>query len=91
VFALTSLEKAFDEISGRIIVSKVNILSALGKKLAAVTNLEIKDSLDTPELRIVDPNQANNAIHKYKPAKEHDRILPHVIKDFVNDFIGGSL
>lgn len=59
--------------------------------MAAVTNLEIKYDLDTPELRIIDPNQVNNAIHKYKPANEFERILPHVIKDFVNDFIGGSL
>lgn len=90
-FAIASLEKAFDDISGRIIVAKVNILTALGKKLAGVTNLEVSNGLEAPELRIVDPNQANNAINKYKPAKDYERILPYVIKEFVNDFIGGSL
>ena len=34
VKALDSLEKVFDDVSGRIIVTKVDATSALGKKLA---------------------------------------------------------
>ena len=32
--AIESLEKVFDEISGRIIVAKVDVTTLLGKKLA---------------------------------------------------------
>ena len=32
--ALSSLEKVFDEISGRILVAKVDVQGAIGKKLA---------------------------------------------------------
>ena len=90
--ALNSLESVFDTISGRIIVAKVDVLTALGKKLMQVTNVDPEEALLKPFLRIVDPNQSNNAILKYKPEKEdNEPIGKDSIKNFVNDFVGGSL
>jgi len=40
VDALESLEKVFDDISGRIIVAKIDVMTSLGKKLMQVTNVD---------------------------------------------------
>ena len=43
-------------------------------------------------LRIIDPSVSNDTLMKYKPLdSDSDRIDQYVIKDFVNDFIGGRL
>ena len=82
----------FDTISGRIIVAKIDVLTALGKKLMQVTNVDAEEALLRPFLRIIDPNQSNNAILKYKPEKEDELpISKDEIKNFVNDFVGGGL
>lgn len=57
--AIQSLEKVFEDISGRIIVAKVDVTTLLGKKLAQVTNIDQQESMEFPFLRIVDPNQAH--------------------------------
>ena len=91
--AIEGLEKVFDEVSGRIIVTKVDATSALGKQLAAVTNVDPNDAALQPYLRVIDPDQRNNAILKYRPqGEEKDLVIDsRAIKDFVNDFIGGRL
>ena len=92
VKALKGLEKVFDDISGRIIVAKVDVLGALGKKLTQITNVDAEEALKEPHLRILDPNQMNNAILKYKPDIADGTLIDqHVIKDFVNDYIGNRL
>ena len=65
--AIEGLEKVFDEVSGRIIVTKVDATSALGKQLAAVTNVDPNEAALQPYLRVIDPDQRNNAILKYRP------------------------
>ena len=65
----------------------------MGKKLAQVTNIESKEVLEMPFLRIIDPDHKNSAIFKYKPeGDEYDLTIDgHAIKDFLNDFLAGRL
>ena len=91
--ALESLTQVFDEISGRIIVVKIDALGSMGKKLSQVTNIDEAKVLEIPFLRIIDPDHKNSAILKFKPAgDELDLSIDgHAIKDFVNDYLGGRI
>ena len=53
--AIKSLETVFDDISGRILVAKVDSKSALARKLAQVTNVDEYEMHQYPFLRIIDP------------------------------------
>ena len=92
---MNSLEATFKEVSGRIIVAKVDVKGSLGRKLTSVTNIDIDEAFLHPHLRIIDPNQKNTAILKYKPLDEKDEeeegITPSVILRFVNDYQKGNL
>ena len=41
--SLSSLESSFDEISGRVIVCKVDVATSIGKKLGVILNVEEDD------------------------------------------------
>lgn len=44
-------------------------------------------------MRIIDPDHKNSAIFKFKPLGDESELIidGRVIKDFVNDYIGGGL
>ena len=52
--ALTSLSEAFDEISGKVIVMKCNVNSAICQKLMTLFNIKPEDSLKHPFFGIID-------------------------------------
>ena len=58
--------------------------------MTQVTNIDADEAFLRPHLRIIDPNQMNTAILKYKPLdeeqEEEEGITASVILKFVNDF-----
>ena len=52
--ALTSLGEAFDEISGKVIVMKCAVNTAICQKLMTLFNIKPEDSLKYPFIGIVD-------------------------------------
>ena len=88
--ALTSLSEAFDEISGKVIVMKCNVNSAICQKLMTLFNIKPEDSLKHPFFGIIDlaMNEKGENMIKYQPhdLKKTDDITTELLKTFVSKF-----
>ena len=94
VSALRSLTNVFDEISGKIVVVKVDVDTIIGSKLAVILNVDEDDVYTRPNLRIINPGAKTDPnIKKYRPIglQRDDEITESVISKFIQDFIDDKL
>jgi len=88
-----SLEETFDEISGKIIVMKCDVKSAVCMKLLSLFNIDSQDALNHPYLGIIDLSISVETMTKYQPVDltKTDDITTEIVTSFVRDFADGSL
>ena len=68
--ALKSLDDTFDDISGKIIVMKCDVTSAICNKLLSLFNIMPENAQDHPFLGIVDLSISDENMLKYQPEIE---------------------
>jgi hypothetical protein len=94
VSALRSLTNVFDQISGKIVVVKVDVETMIGSKLAVILNVDEDDVYTRPNLRIINPGAKTDPnVKKYRPLglSREDEITESVISKFVQDYIDDKL
>ena len=88
--AVISLEEAFDEISGKVIIMKCDVNSAICQKLLTLFNIKTENAQKHPYVGIIDLslNDKNESMLKYQPIElsKEDDITTEILKSFVSRF-----